>query len=66
MGRINPERVMTDYYVYSTLSNDNTYGGVFIAGKANVANKNIVTPQGISPSISPKKRTSPSVPLCRP
>ena len=51
MGRINLERVMTDYYVYSTLSNDNTYGGVFIAGKANVANKNIVTPLGMATKV---------------
>ncbi|MBP3933130.1 MAG: hypothetical protein J6D44_04575 [Pseudomonas sp.] len=42
---------MTDYYVYSTLSNDNNYGGVFIAGKANVANKNIVTPLGMATKV---------------
>ena len=46
---------MTDYYVYSTLSNDNNYDGVFIAGKANVANKNIITPLGIATKVDDSK-----------
>lgn len=42
---------MTDYYVYSTMSADVNYGGVLIAGKANVANKNIVTPLGTATKV---------------
>lgn len=42
---------MTEYYVYSTLSNDNNYAGVLIRGKANVANKNIITPLGVATKI---------------
>lgn len=53
-------------YVYSTLSNDQrytTYNGVsggapqparsiFIAGKANVANKNFITPLGVATEVT--------------
>lgn len=42
---------MSEYYVYSTLSNDNNYGGVLIRGKANVANKNIITPLGVATKV---------------
>jgi hypothetical protein len=42
----------TDYYVYSTLSNDNRYGEVLISGKANVANKNLITPLGVMTRIT--------------
>lgn len=41
-----------DYYVYSTLSNDNKYGSVLINGKANVANKNVITPLGVVTRIT--------------
>lgn len=41
-----------DYYVYSTLSNDNRYGEVLINGKANVANKNVITPLGVVTRIT--------------
>lgn len=41
-----------DYYVYSTLSNDNRYGEVLINGKANVANKNVITPLGVATRIT--------------
>lgn len=40
-----------DYYVYSTLSNDNNYDGVLIAGKANVATKNLITPMGVMTKV---------------
>ena len=42
----------SDYYVYSTLSNDNRYGDVLINGKANVANKNVITPLGVVTRIT--------------
>lgn len=42
----------SDYYVYSTLSNDNRYGEVLINGKANVANKNVITPLGVVTRIT--------------
>ena len=46
-------------YVYSTLSNDQRYavkdGSVFIAGKANIADKYMLTPRGIATSISPEQ-----------
>lgn len=45
-------------YIYSTLSNDQNYSigdddnTVLIAGKANVSNKNFLTPRGMSTTIS--------------
>ncbi|WMD23307.1 hypothetical protein RAS12_13330 [Achromobacter seleniivolatilans] len=44
-------------YIYSTLSNDQRYQlkngqSVLIAGKANVANKQLVTPKGMATAIS--------------
>lgn len=59
--------VKGDFYVYSTLSNDQNFtlwepakdgsphievGSVFIAGKANVADKNFYTPKGILTIVS--------------
>lgn len=48
---------MSRIYIYSTLSNDQRYQlkdgrSVLIAGKANVANKQLVTPKGMVTSIS--------------
>lgn len=41
-----------DYYVYSTMSNDNKYGSVLINGKANIANKHIMTPLGVATRVT--------------
>lgn len=41
-----------DYYVYSTMSNDNRYGSVLINGKANIANKNVITPLGVATRLT--------------
>ena len=48
---------MSKIYVYSTLSNDQRYQlkdgrSVFIAGKANVANKQLVTLKGVVTAIT--------------
>lgn len=48
---------MSRIYIYSTLSNDQIYQlkdgrSVLIAGKANVANKQLVTPKGMATAIS--------------
>jgi hypothetical protein len=59
---------MTDNYIYSTLTTDVTYAlygespangapaivkaSVFIAGKANVINKNLITPMGVMTKVS--------------
>lgn len=48
---------MSRIYIYSTLSNDQRYQlkdgrSVLIAGKANVANKQLVTPKGVVTPVS--------------
>lgn len=48
---------MDRIYIYSTLSNDQLYQlkdgrSVLIAGKANVANRQLVTPKGMATAIS--------------
>ncbi|MFD4837660.1 hypothetical protein ACFWP0_09135 [Achromobacter sp. NPDC058515] len=48
---------MSRIYIYSTLSNDQRYQlkngrSVLIAGKANVANKQLVTPKGMATAIT--------------
>lgn len=48
---------MSRIFIYSTLSNDQRYRlkdgrTVLVAGKANVANKQLVTPKGVVTSIS--------------
>ncbi len=48
---------MSRIYIYCTLSNDQRYQlkdgrSVLVAGKANVANKQLVTPKGMATAIS--------------
>lgn len=48
---------MSRIYIYSTLSNDQRYQlkdgrSVLVAGKANVANKQLITPKGMATAIS--------------
>lgn len=48
---------MSKIYIYSTLSNDQRYQlkdgrSVLIAGKANVANKQLVTPKGMVTAVT--------------
>ncbi len=48
---------MSRIYIYCTLSNDQRYQlkdgrSVLVAGKANVANKQLVTPKGMATSIT--------------
>lgn len=47
---------MSDIHIYSSLASDQSYqteaGDIFIAGKANVANRHFLTPKGVVTRIT--------------